>query len=204
VKEVELTCPLTPEGLSRLREKLQGAVPQGVTQQIDIYYDTATWGLLQQAVFVRVRNNAKLQVKFDEEGSDKLHIECIERAFSLECPLPQEAHDLLLRFLPTWQAAATFSEAVTKNRLVELAHLHKTRDMYLDGRLIIALDHIEGLGEFVEVEIQCEEGEDTGQARVMLERFVHDIQATPLKAGYTELWLQRHNPAAYQCGQYHL
>jgi len=201
--EVELTCSLTPEGLPKLHEKLRGMTPQGVTQQTDMYYDTPIWDLLRQAVFVRVRNKSHLQVKFDEEGSDKKHVECVERTFSLEGPLPAEAHDLLVRFLPNWRAAATFPEAVTENSLVELVCLRKTRSTYSDGRVIVALDHVEGLGNFVEVEIQCEEGEDTSQARAVLERFVQDIPAVPLKAGYTELWLQRHNPAAYQCGQYY-
>ena len=201
--EVEITCSLLPESLSRLHKKLRKMTPQGVIQQVDTYYDTATWDLLRQAVFVRVRNHTTLQVKFDEEGSDKRHIECVERAFSLDSPLSQEAHDLLRRFLPSWRVAATFPEAVTENSLVPLAHLHKTRSTFSDGRMIVALDHVEGLGNFVEVEIQCEEGEDTSQARTELERFIHDLPAVPLKAGYTELWLQQHNPSAYQCGQYH-
>lgn len=201
--EVEITCSLSQAGLFKLQEKLSTMTYLGVTQQRDVYYDTATWDLLRQAVFVRVRNNATLQVKFDGEGSDKQHIECVERAFSLEGALSEETHDLLHRFLPNWRAVATFPEAVTENSLVPLARLHKTRSTYSDGRMIVALDHVEGLGNFVEVEIQCEEGEDTSQAKADLERFIQDLPAVPLKAGYTELWLQQHNLAAYRYGQYH-
>ncbi|MEO6890608.1 MAG: CYTH domain-containing protein [Ktedonobacteraceae bacterium] len=202
--EVEKTCVLSAESRDRLHEKLRGMTHQGVVQQTDSYYDTPAWDLLRQAVFVRVRNMSTLQIKFDEEGSDKHHVECVERAFSVEGPLPEEAHALLQRFLPYWRPAASFSEAVAVNHLEEFVCLHKTRFIYTDDTLIVALDHVEGLGDFVEVEIQCEEGQDTSQARVILEAFVSTLNAEPLKAGYTELWLRQHQPEVYQCGQYHL
>jgi adenylate cyclase class 2 len=204
VKEVEITCALSPESQRLLHEKLSAMTRLATTQQLDTYYDTANWDLLRQAVFVRVRNSTTLQVKFDEEGSDKQHIECVERAFSVLVPLPETAHELLRRFLPQWVAVPTFEEAVAANHLNVLVRLKKTRTLYSDGELIVALDHVEGLGDFVEVEIVCEEGEETSRARATLTTFAHEIAAVPLQAGYTELWLEKHNPDAYRAGQYHL
>ncbi len=54
------------------------------------------------------------------------------------------------------------------------------------------------------MEIQCEEGQDTSQARKTLGAFVSALKVEPLKAGDTELWLRQQHPEAYQCGQYHL
>lgn len=202
--EVERKCALTPEGVSTLQKYLQEMTPQGVTQQTDSYYDTPNWDLLHQAVFVRVRNAQTLQIKFDEEGSDKQHIACIERVFSLAGALPEDAHQLMQRFLPPWRSTSTFAEAVRVNALIELARIVKTRSTYTDGNMLVMLDHVEGLGDFVEVEIQCEEHEDTSEARARLEAFIAPLGAQPLTAGYTELWLRHHRPEAYQAGQYHL
>jgi adenylate cyclase class IV len=62
---------------------------------------------------------------------------------------------------------------------------------------------VEGLGDFLEVETHCEEDADTGEARERLQAFVSDLQVQHINVGYVELWLARHNPAAYQAGRYH-
>jgi adenylate cyclase class IV len=67
----------------------------------------------------------------------------------------------------------------------------------------LANDHVEGLGDFLEVETRCEEEADTGEAQTRLQTFVSDLQVRHINVGYVELWLAKHNPAAYQAGKYH-
>jgi Adenylate cyclase, class 2 (thermophilic) len=110
----------------------------------------------------------------------------------------EKAHALFREFHPNWQPAATWEQVVTNNQLVELVRIDKKRCVYIDGPLIISIDQVEGLGSFVEIERNCEEGTDTQAAEEHVHAFLHEIGGVPLQAGYFELWLYRHNPTAYQ------
>ncbi len=111
---------------------------------------------------------------------------------------------LFTRFLPHWSASSNFSEAITKNNLAELAHINNTREVYVDGAVHLNIDHVEGLGDFLEVEMQCEEDGDTSEALALLHKFIADLDVQHIKVGYVELWLRIHNPQAYQLGKYRL
>ena len=60
------------------------------------------------------------------------------------------------------------------------------------------------LGAFVEVEVRCDEGSTTNEARVRLQAFADALGLQHMRVGYVELWLQRYNPPAYRLGHYHL
>ena len=129
----------------------------GTAHNRDKYYDTPQFDLLQQAVFVRVRNDQQLEFKFNEQG-ETAHRQSTERVFSL-FPDPgtgEKMNALFTRFLPQWSASSNFSEAVTKNHLTELAYINNTREVYVDGAIHLSIDHVEGLGDFLEVETQCD------------------------------------------------
>src|SRR5947207_14562933 len=83
VIEVELKFALPPEIRSRLSMKLQGMQARGIVKNSDVYYDTSSYDLLQQAVFARVRNRAQLQVKFNP-SAEKVHGQSTERTFPLQ------------------------------------------------------------------------------------------------------------------------
>ena len=54
--EVELKYEVPRESQRRVQEYLRQTIFRGVVENRDTYYDTSTFTLLQQAVFVRVRN----------------------------------------------------------------------------------------------------------------------------------------------------
>jgi adenylate cyclase, class 2 len=203
--EVELKCELFPQLLPKLRERLQHMTFDGTVQNVDRYYDTPLLDLLQQAVFVRVRNEHRLEFKFNEKG-EKAHRQSTERVFSL-FPDPnarEKMNALFTRFLPHWSASSNFSEAVAKNNLTELACIKNTREVYIDEAVHLSIDHVEGLGDFLEVEMQCEEDGDTSEALALLHKFLADLDVEHVRVGYVELWLHMHNPQAYQLGKYHI
>lgn len=203
--EVELKCSITPESRPLLEKKLQEARFQQQVYNSDVYYDTVTWDLLQRAVFVRVRNQRQLEFKFNEQA-EKAHVQSTERAFSLT-PNSQQAqamNELFAHFLPAWHTAPTFIEAVNANNLLELARIENTRKQYTYDTLQICVDHVTGLGDFLEVETLCAEGTDTTQALQRLHDFVADFSFEPLTVGYVELWLRLYNPEAYRRGVYQL
>ena len=203
--EVELKCELFPKSLPKLRERLQHMTFDGAAHNVDRYYDTPRFDLLQQAVFVRVRNDHQLEFKFNEQG-ETAHRQSTERVFSL-FPDPgtcEKMNALFTRFLPHWSASSNFSEAVTKNNLTELACINNTREVYVDGAVHLSIDHVEGLGDFLEVEMQCEEDADTNEALALLHKFIADLDLQHIKVGYVELWLRIHKSQAYQLGKYRL
>ena len=203
--EVELKCELFPKSLPKLQERLQHMTFDGTAHNVDRYYDTPRFDLLQQAVFVRVRNDHQLEFKFNEQG-ETVHRQSTERVFSL-FPDPstrEKMNALFTRFLPHWSASSNFSEAVTKNNLAELACINNTREVYVDGAVHLSIDHVEGLGDFLEVEMQCEEDADTSEALALLHKFIAGLDLQHIKVGYVELWLRIHNPQAYQLGKYRL
>jgi adenylate cyclase, class 2 len=203
--EIELKCALSPQLLEKVRQKIQGMEFRGTVYNHDIYYDTPTWDLLRRAVFVRVRNSSTIEFKFNEAVSQD-HGQANERVFPLQgSPTDVDRlNSLFTYFLPTWIPATSFEDAITKNDLIHLASIDNTREAYANEHIDLSIDHVKGLGDFLEVETQCEEGVDTTQAQARLQAFVADLPIQHIKVGYVELWLYKHNPEAYQAGRYHL
>jgi len=202
--EVELKFELLPTSWPQLEERLTAMQLTRRTRNSDIYYDTAGFDLLRQAVFVRVRNHVHLEFKFNEQAAPA-HIQSTERVFSL-MPEPRQAEEmnaLFSRFLPQWRSAGTVKEALHQNGLIELAVIENRRIQYRYDDLVVCVDRVEGLGDFVEIETQCEEGSDTQQAIAQVCRFAAGFAARQVHVGYVELWLQKHHPRAYQRGKYH-
>lgn len=205
VIEAELKCRLTPDVRRKLDGYLETMPRRGDVHNLDIYYDTASWELLRRAVFVRIRNQARLEFKFNEQAEQR-HVHCTERAFPLTASgvAIEQMNGLFASFLPAWHAAADVEAAITDNHLIELARIDNRREVYTDGLLEVSIDAVEGLGDFLEMEICCSEVQEVEKALARLQRLAHDLQAEHIQVGYVELWLHEHNLAAYHAGRYHL
>ncbi len=204
--EVELKFEVAPGSWTQIEEQCAKLQLVCRLRNSDIYYDTARLDFLSQAVFVRVRNQMHLEFKFNEQAASE-HIQCTERVFSLipEESQAEEMNTLFARFLPRWRSTNTVKEALRKNGLIELAHIENQRAQYAYENLVVCADHVEGLGDFVEIEGQCEEGSDTSEVEALEEqmrRFAAGFAARQVRVGYVELWLQKHHPQAYQRGKY--
>ncbi|GHO95176.1 hypothetical protein KSF_052240 [Reticulibacter mediterranei] len=203
--EAELKCRLTPDVRSKLNDYLGTMQWRGDVHNLDIYYDTASWELLRRAVFVRIRNQARLEFKFNEQA-EQHHVHCTERTFPLTASgaAIEQINGLFASFLPAWHAASDVTTAITGNYLIELARIDNRREVYTDGLLEVSIDVVEGLGNFLEMEICCSETQEIEKALATLQRLAHDLRAEHIQVGYVELWLREHNLAAYQAGRYHL
>ena len=201
--EVELKFAIAPDARARLETSLGTLGCGRRLHNSDIYYDTPSLDLLSQAVFVRVRNEQRLEFKFNEQAAPE-HLFCTERAFSLTAGPEQvaEMNRLFAGFLSRWQAAHTVSEALYGNGLVELAHIENSRAEYRYENLVVCVDHVEGLGDFLEIETQCEVESETPRAIEQVEAFAAGVEVRQVHVGYVELWLQKHLPGAYRQGKY--
>jgi adenylate cyclase class IV len=199
--EVEVRSPLLPNIAARLTPKLETMHLCEEKASQDVYYDTPQFDLLRhrQVVFARLREGKLLQFKFDEDSTSQERIACIEREFVISADsFPEKAHCLFHSFLPAWQTATTWEQVLMCNNLVELACIEKKRRAYIDGTLIITIDQVKGLGNFVEIEQRCQEGTNIREAEERVHAFLAEIGGTPLRAGYLEMWLYKHNAVAYQ------
>ncbi|MDQ2884995.1 MAG: CYTH domain-containing protein [Chloroflexota bacterium] len=201
--EVELKYEVPHESQRRVQEYLQQRSFRGVVENRDTYYDTSTFALLQQAVFVRVRNHTQLQFKFNERA-DKAHAQSHEYVFPMmpDATEAQQINALFRRFLPHWQTVSDVEQAISINDLLELARIENTREQYVDDEMSISFDHVAGLGDFLELEIQGDDDMNTQQALTRLYAIASRLQLPPMRIGYVELWLRRYNMHAYQLGKY--
>lgn len=203
--EVELKFRILPTDWPKIREKLGSMQFLGWSENDDTYYDTQGFDLLQQAAFVRVRNQRLLEFKFNERA-DLAHVQCTERMFPLKPELHQaeQMNALFRHFFPPWKDAMTVEEAIQKNNLCELVCIKNTRKQYGSENLVACVDHVEGLGDYFELETQIEKGGDTSCTVAKLQGFVADLALERVPVGYVELWLRDHNSIAYQRGKYKL
>jgi adenylate cyclase, class 2 len=201
--EVELKFEIAPASRSRLEKYLATIGLAHPVQNTDTYYDTPAFDLLRQAVFVRVRNQAHLEFKFNKQTA-LAHIHCTERVFSL-APEPRQAEEmntLFSGFLPDWRRAGTVNKALQQNGLIELARIENHRSEYTCENLIVCVDQVEGLGNFLEIETQCEEESEIDQALSRVQTFAAGVVARQVHIGYVELWLQKYHWYAYHQGKY--
>ena len=204
--EVELKFALLPTSWQQLQKRIEPIHLTGKTKNDDIYYDTAQFDLLRQAVFVRVRNHTHLEFKFNEEAAPA-HIQCAERLFPLASEQQMDEINLLFaQFLPQWHSAPTMHDLFHNRGLIELVHIENQRTQYQYNEITLCVDCVNGLGNFVEMEMQCEEESETQQAEAYLQRFAEslteDLEMRQVRIGYVELWLQKHRPQVYRLGKY--
>jgi adenylate cyclase, class 2 len=201
--EVELKFAIAPDSRARLEKYLATTGSARRLRNSDTYYDTPTFDLLGQAVFVRVRNQQRLEFKFNEQAAPE-HLSCLERVFSLTTEQEElaEMNILFARFLPRWQAAGRVGAALHQNGLIELARIENRRVEYRYDNLLVSVDHVEGLGDFLEIETLCEEESETQQAIEQVQAFAAGLDARQVHIGYVELWLQKYHPRVYRQGKY--
>lgn len=203
--EVELKFGIPSTSRALLEEKIGSLSSVRLLGQIDnsdIYYDTANFDCLRQAVFIRIRNRARLELKF-HDYADPAHTHSTERSFRLPSEPPQmkEMNMLCSRFVPGWREVDSVEEAICLNGLLEFAHIANRRTQFVHENLLLCLDDVEGLGDFFEIETVCEEESDIERALARLHSFVADLDfpnLQPVKTGYVEQWLRLHRSPVYQ------
>jgi adenylate cyclase, class 2 len=201
--EVELKFEITPTAWSRLKQYLAPMKFVHHVHNSDHYYDAGDHHLFAQAVFVRMRNQSTLQFKFNEQA-DVTHTHCMEHTFALDASIEQIAqmNTLFSRFLPQWRSAQSVQEAIFSNGLYEIAHIENHRTHYVQEDMVVCIDRVEGLGNFLELEILCPDEKDVPQILARLEDTAMGMALRPVYVGYVERWLQKYRPSLYQKGKY--
>jgi predicted adenylyl cyclase CyaB len=192
------------------------------SQIIDIYYDVNDGNFYKKGVFIRKRNNKKLDFKFNLEDfintdNPNDHTHCDEYSFEIpfaknQLPNMKEVCSILELDLPL---EFSFNGFLKTNDLLSFIKVDKQRTISKDNDYIISIDEVKGLGKFLEIERDVEidkDNEDYQQRFNKIKKEIDDyanqlasqsnFQIKRNHTGYCELILRESNFELYKQGKY--
>ncbi len=134
--ELELKFPQIDHSQAALALNAAGAKPLGTTRQVDRYFDTPDRALLADDRGIRVRS---------VEGQPDILTYKGPRAENAAAKIRQELES-------TCTPAGSIAEILAALGMVELVTVIKTRSEYQLDECTIAIDEVDRLGNFVEIE----------------------------------------------------
>jgi adenylate cyclase class IV len=176
---------------------LQAAKRMPVRSIVDEYYDTDDRVLFRNAVFFRVRNSARAELKFSRDASDTAHVECKELAFDF--PLSVSNRSTLADLLDVLLSGAARDErrgVSIVDALRPFVTISKTRSDFELPNVTCSIDEVEGLGSFIELEATNRSGIE------WLKEKLRSGSVKNIPIGYVELWLKKNRYPEYLLGRY--
>jgi len=211
--EVEIKYQvLDPEKLISVFPKL----PKGKIN-IDIYLDTKEGYFFQKGIFIRIRDNQKLDFKFNFEdgGIGKYdHTHCDEYSYLL--PLKEtdkESFQEVCEILKLIPFSKSLEDFISSNKLCELVIVEKERTTFPQNNFQITIDKLKNIGTFIEIEkdIEIQENVSKKEEKEILDKIKSDIRnfvsslglnVKEIKIGYCEIALKQKDYKLYKKGQY--
>ena len=191
--EIELKAKATPELTERLLAVAFWGRPILETTKFDVddYLDTRDFEFFKRGVFLRVRNDKSVDLKFDAAGKNP-HGDCNEASFPFPLTDENDAKfsELCAGLLPSWEKSERLKNAMSSQRLLPFVRIEKTRTTFKLDRATLCLDNVRGLGNFAEIEFLCETEQAAEDARLRLAQLSFDFGVEPVGEGYVELWLK--------------
>lgn len=175
---------------------------------VDVYLDTVHADLIAQGIYIRLRNDKKIDIKFNRACLADKNLElqpyCEEYSFAL--PLTQEqlpkfndvVTDLALRPL----AIPDFNLFKTMNSLVEHRTVDKIRTTYSSNELTIMIDQVKDLGTFLEIEVMAADTNALDAVTGRMRALLAPLHLKALKTGYDSLILRKQNFQQYLRGRF--
>lgn len=175
---------------------------------IDIYVDNAQAMLYQKGIFIRIRNNKKLDIKFNRatlENPDlAIQDYCEEHSFAL--PLQEQDLEQLNLLLVSLDlkpiVVADLEQLLHVNNFVEHYVVDKLRTSYQHEAFTLCLDEVADLGTFLEIELMANNIEDLSQVKQAMQQLIAELDITPLKTGYGTLLLSKKHFEHYLLGRF--
>jgi adenylate cyclase class IV len=180
------------------------------THIVDQYFDTIDGHYYQQGIFIRLRNNCSLDIKFNP---DHLNVPAShttgDHVFCHEYNIPVPFSEVSIDTFRTLQGCIaikhptpyTFEQFLDVNQLVPLVCLDKKRTAYVTDTLLLAIDKFEEFGTFMEFE--AKKGfEHIKDFLAVVESMTKSVNLEPFNSGYVELALRKTNEALYNKGKY--
>lgn len=220
-EEVELLFEITnPEVFDEYRRE---GIWQTKKLTKDVYFDNDRFSLFKSGIFVRIRDEKKLQFKFNptdiirkrqnellrQKANIKEFRHVVAREPNFGLPLRQhESKRLneLLQFLHMRELHGEINLAkfLKQNELKEFVIIEKTRIRVIKGPFTYNIDHVKDLGEYVEIECQEPDSSKLESYVAEINAIAKELKLKRRETGYVELFLRKHNYELYRQGLYQL
>lgn len=166
---------------------------------VDIYLDTPSGDLLAKGIFIRIRNEKKLDIKFNRDcliNPELAHQDYCEE-YSFELPLQESDLVKLNEVCAVFGFEALHQADLAlfkhKHHLVDAYFLDKKRITYSKDEFVILVDEIVGLGVFLEIEIMAQNTHNIKTIKQHMENLLVDLFLKPLHTGYVTLMVRKYN-----------
>lgn len=176
---------------------------------VDIYLDTREGDLYKKGIFVRIRDNKKLDFKVnlaDFQAQDRLswHEHCNEFSFAL--PISETSVDPINKISQTLTmkkiSNPDLEEFKSKNNLTDSMVIDKFRQRYSDGRFEYSFDDVKGLGKFIEIEQMASLEDNLEKIKDEMREKLRDLNLKLITTGYNEVYWRKYNFNLYLQGRY--
>ncbi len=204
--EIELRYEvLKPEQLSSFLASFEKLHQK---HDVDVYLDNPQALLYQKGIFIRIRNEKKLDIKFNRACLDNpdLAIQdyCEEHSFAL--PLQEKnlsrINELLVSLQLQPSPIADLEELKKTNNFFEHYRVDKVRTSYSHNSFTIAVDEVVDLGTFLEIELMAQDTQNLEEVKQEMVLFIAGLKLRPLRTGYGTLLLRKKDFEHYLLGRF--
>lgn len=205
--EIELKYQVLDKG--QIREFLKELTFVNTKRIVDIYLDTKDGDLYKKGIFIRVRNNETLDFKYnleDFQNSKKvsMHDQCDE--YSLPLPLTNKSLEAInqnCKILGLIEISnPDLEELKSRNNLIDSMIIDKIRQKFKDKEFEYSSDNVKGLGKFLEIEAEGQEGQDFEEVKKRIRKKVENLKLKLITTGYNEVYWRKYNFDLYLQGRY--
>ncbi|AKB77008.1 Adenylate cyclase [Methanosarcina horonobensis HB-1 = JCM 15518] len=174
--EVEVKVKADHSKIRPILEKI-GASKIGVEEQSDVYFAAPYRNFAKTDEALRIRSlGGQAVLTYKGPKLDKVSKTRVE----LETPVD----------------GATTAKIFHSLGFQEAGTVHKKRDIFRAGEITVCLDAVEGLGEFLEVELDVEDEKDLKSSRDQLFKFLSQFglsETDSIRTSYLEMVLEKRN-----------
>ncbi len=184
--------------------------PREHKRVVDSYLDTTDADFLKKGIYIRIRNNKKMDIKFNREClyNPDLDLQPYCEEYSFALPLRQENLTALNDLAPLLGLRHLASPDVQlfmrDNQLINHRIVDKMRSSYTSGIFTIYIDEVVDLGTFLEIELMTENINSLDNITQTMEHILAGLTLRLLKTGYDSLVLKKQNFAQYIQGRFAL
>lgn len=175
---------------------------------IDIYFDNPNNTLHKNGIYIRTRNNKKLEIKFNRACLDNPSLDiqdyCEEHSFMLPLETTEllTINQLLISLHLKPMTVASLENLKQVNEFNEHCIVDKIRTSYTYQDFTICIDEVKDLGTFLEIELMADTIENITTVKSKMLDLIHGLDLKPIKTGYINLQLRKKDFNHYLMGRF--